>query len=190
MRFMDVSENKIFSAVLESLLFVYGEPLTAKKIGQLLEIREDEVQTAVKLLEEKLKNDSDSGLMVSQTNGQIQLTTKPEFHYLGEKIVKEEFREELTPAALETAAVLAYAGPLPRSLIDYLRGVNSNYILRNLLVRGLVSRFPDPQRPHIFLYSISFDFLKHLGVAKPEDLPDYQKYRELLKDANAKTSQS
>lgn len=186
---MDIFSDKNFSAALESLLFVYGEPLTVRKIGQLLEIREDEIRTAVECLEEKLKNDSESGLMLVQTNEQVQLATKPEFHYLGEKAVKEEFREELTPAALETAAILAYAGPLPRSLIDYLRGVNSGYILRNLLVRGLAARFPDPQRPHIFLYNVSFDFLKHLGVARPEDLPDYQKYKELLKDINVKTQQ-
>lgn len=184
---MDISTNKNFSAALESLLFVYGEPLSVKKIGQLLEIREDEVKTAVDCLEQKLKNDAESGLMISRVNEQVQLTTKPEFHYLGEKVVKEEFREELTPAALETIAALAYAGPLPRSKIDYLRGVNSGYILRNLLVRGLVTRFPDPQRPHIFLYNISFDFLKHLGVAQPEDLPDYQKCKELLQDTNVET---
>jgi len=80
---------------------------------------------------------------------------------------------------LETLSVIAYNGPIARSTVDYLRGVNSGYIMRNLLVRGLINRRPDPERPYIFLYDVSFDFLKHLGLSKKEELPEYDKYKDL-----------
>lgn len=118
--------------------------------------------------------------MLNRINNQIQLATKPDFQKLGEKIIKEEIKENLTPATLETLSIVAYNGPIARSTIDYLRGVNSGYILRNLLVRGLIERYPDPQRPYVFLYNVSFDFLKHLGLAKQEELPEYQKYKDLV----------
>jgi len=107
------------------------------------------------------------------------MATKPDFHKISEKVIKEEIKESLTPAALETLSVIAYNGPIARSTVDYLRGVNSGYIMRNLLVRGLINRRPDPERPYIFLYDVSFDFLKHLGLSKKEELPEYDKYKDL-----------
>lgn len=177
---MEESIKENSTAALESLLFIYGEPVTLEKAAKLLEVKPTELEEMVNNLETQLKTDNSRGLMLSRLADQIQLTTKPDFHKLGEKIVKEEIRETLTSAALETLAVVAYSGPMSRSMIDYFRGVNSSYILRNLLVRGLVERQPDPQRSYVFLYNVSFDFLKHLGMAEQKDLPEYQKYKEVL----------
>lgn len=177
---MEEQAKKNLTAALESLLFIYGEPMSLIKAAKFLEIKPTELEELVNNLENKLKTDNSRGLRLSRVADQIQLTTKPDFHKLGGKIVKEEIRETLTPAAMETLALVAYSGPIPRSRIDYFRGVNSSYILRNLLVRGLVERQPDPQRPYVFLYNVSFDFLKHLGMAKQEELPEYSKYKEIL----------
>ena len=179
---MEPSKENLIAA-LEGLLFIYGEPLTLEKAAKFLEIKLNDLEAAATDLENKLKENS-RGLQLSRVKNQIQLTTKPDFQKLGEKIIKEEIRENLTPAALETLAIVAYAGPLSRALVDYLRGVNSGYILRNLLVRGLIERQPDPQRPYVFLYNVSFDFLKHLGLTKQGDLPEYSQYQEVLKKIN------
>jgi len=181
---MEESLKEKLTAALESLLFIYGEPVTLEKTAKFLEVRPAELEELVNSLENKLKTDNSRGLMLSRLTNQIQLTTKPDFHKLGEKIVKEEIKETLTPAALETLAIVAYCGPLPRSKVDYFRGVNSGYTLRNLLVRGLIERQPDPQRSYVFLYNVSFNFLKHLGLASQEELPEYLKYKEVLKNFN------
>ena len=64
---------------------------------------------------------------------------------------------------------------------EYLRGVNSIVILRSLMIRGLVERFPDPAHASSFLYRGTFDLMKHLGIKEKGDLPDYEKFQELLK---------
>jgi len=74
--------------------------------------------------------------------------------------------------------LIAYLGPISRAQIDYFRGVNSSFILRNLLMRGLIERVSE-SADRSYSYQISFDLLKHLGISKIEDLPDYLKYREL-----------
>jgi len=96
-----------------------------------------------------------------------------------EEFIKDEFREDLTPASLETLSLISYLGPVSRAQIDYYRGVNSSFILRSLLMRGLVERYNDPQRANVYLYQASFDLLKYLGISRVEDLPEYEKFRTM-----------
>ena len=110
----------------------------------------------------------------------FQLATKPDLAWLGQKLVQEEFKEELTPATLETLSIIAYLGPVARSTVDYIRGVNSSFILRALLVRGLVTRHFQEARKNTFEYKVSFNFLKHLGLGKIEELPEFEKYKNIL----------
>ncbi len=181
---MDEQTKKNLTAALESLLFIHGEPMDLKTIAGILEVKKEELEEAVNAFESQLKTDNSRGLTLNRIDEQIQLVTKPDFHKLGEKIIKEEIKENLTPAALEVLSIIAYNGPMARSMVDYSRGVNSSYVLRNLLVRGLVERYPDPERSYVFLYNVSFEFLKHLGLGKQEELPEYFKYKEVLKNLN------
>ncbi len=169
---------------LEALLFHYGEPIPLKKAAAFLHIKEEEASAFADRLMEKLGADSASGLMLLRNGDALQLVTKPEFKDTGEKIVQEEFREELTPAALETLSLVAYLGPVSRPTIDYVRGVNSSFTMRNLLMRGLVERF-HPETGHAYEYRVSFDFLKHMGLDDARHLPDYEKYRDILKKFEA-----
>ncbi|MFA5084146.1 MAG: SMC-Scp complex subunit ScpB [Candidatus Paceibacterota bacterium] len=184
---MEEQRKNYLMGALESLLFIYGEPIDAKRAAGLMEIKKEELEEIIGVFENQLKTDGSRGLALNRIGDQIQLATKPDFHKLGEKIIKEEIKENLTPAALETLSIVAYNGPMARSMVDYLRGVNSSYILRNLLVRGLVERYPDPERPYIFLYNVSFEFLKHMGLSKQEELPEYPKFQELLKNITSNT---
>jgi len=166
-------------AELEALLFQYGNPVSVKKISALLGEPAASCQVHLQELETRLK-ERGSGLRIMENNGSVQLATRPDFSSLGERIMKEEIKEELTPAALETLSLVAYLGPVPRSTIDFIRGVNSSFILRNLLIRGLVEREQNPKRRNTYVYRASFAFLEHMGIPKAEDLPEYQKYREIL----------
>ena len=167
-------------AELEALLFHYGEPIAIKKIAKFLKIKEDECEELLGGLEQKLKEDPDRGLMLLRQGERSQLAAKPEFKSVNENLIREEFREELSPASLETLSIIAYVGPIPRSMIDYVRGVNSSFILRSLLMRGLVKREPDPKRKNAYEYRVSFDFLGHIGLSKQEELPEYEKYKDIL----------
>lgn len=167
------------AAALEALLFIYGEPLTLNKIVSVLQINQEETEKVLDFLREKLKAE-ESGLTILQVGGRFQLGAKGEFADMAEKIIKEETRESLTQAALETLSIIAYSGPLPRSTIDFVRGVNSSFMLRNLLVRGLIERFPDSKKSNVYLYRISFDLLKHLNLTEIEALPEYEKYKGLI----------
>lgn len=167
-------------ASLEALLFAYGEPLAAKKIASLLGCGEGEARASLDALAKKLTDDSARGLLLIQSENEFQLITKPAHAALVESLVKNEVQEELTPAAEETLAIIAYGGPVGRADIDYVRGVNSSFILRSLLLRGLIVRAPAPHRANAYRYTLSFDCLKHLGAASAEALPDYEKYRTLI----------
>jgi segregation and condensation protein B len=164
---------------LEALLFIYGESLTVKKIAAILGVKQDEAESLLSEFRKKL-DEAGRGLALLKDEEKVQLVTKPEFNKVLEALVKEELSEDLTSASLEALAIVAYFGPISRSRVEYLRGVNSSFILRSLLLRGLVERFPDPERTNAFLYKSTFDLLKHLGVKGKENLPDYEKFQSLL----------
>jgi len=173
--------NKI-SAAVEAILFVYGEPMEIKKITKLLKTDEAVVKEALKNLEQEFSAENRGLKLIfkdSPAGGSAQLATKPDFASFLENFIKEEFKENLTPASLETLSLITYLGPVSRSQIDYYRGVNSTFILRSLLIRGLVERYPDPKRTNIYLYEVSFDLLKYLGISKVEELPEYEKFKQM-----------
>ena len=166
------------SAAIEAILFVYGEPMDAKKIAKILKSKENFVKEAIEELSKKYSEEN-RGLTLIVSDDKVQLATKPEFSSLMEEFIKDEFKEQLTPASLETLALIAYLGPLSRAQIDYYRGVNSSFILRSLLIRGLVDRFSDSQKSQGYLYRPSMDLLKYLGVSKIEELPEHEKFKGL-----------
>jgi segregation and condensation protein B len=170
--------NKL--AELEALLFIYGEPISFKKISEVLEITEEDVLKLVEDFKVSLEEEN-RGLTLLFLEEKIQIGTKPEFSSILEKLIKKEVSEDLTPASLETLALILYFSPISRSKIEYHRGVDSSFILKSLLLRGLIERYPDPKMPNAYLYVPSFNLLRHLGINRKEDLPDYEKFNELDK---------
>ncbi|MEK7546673.1 MAG: SMC-Scp complex subunit ScpB [Patescibacteria group bacterium] len=174
---MENFEDKL--AELEALLFIHGEPLARKKAWKLLELPEEDFNPLLDEFEKRLAGDG-RGLALVRDDEKIQLATKPQFAKLIEGFVKEELSEDLTPASLEALSIIAYLGPVSRSEVDYRRGVNSSFTVRNLMLRGLVERFSAPERPSSFLYKPTFEFFRHLGVKGKEELPDFEKFRGAL----------
>ncbi len=166
-------------AELEALLFIHGEPLPKKKAEKILELEKENLDTLILELEKRLAAEG-RGLTLVHDNEKIQLATKPQFAKLIEGFVKEEMSEDLTPATLEVLSIIAYLGPVSRAQIDYRRGVNSSFTLRNLMLRGLIERLSDPERTNSFLYQPTFEFFRHLGVSGKEGLPDFEKFRTSL----------
>lgn len=162
-------------SAIETVLFAYGEPMSSEKLAKLTGAKKEEAMDAIN----DLKTDYEGrGFVILEKDGTYELGSNPEHAGVIEKLMKSEFSEELTRAAVETLAIVAYKGPLTRAEIEYLRGVNSSFILRNLLMRGLVERIENPKDARSYLYRISFDFLKYMGVSKIEDLQGYEEFRK------------
>lgn len=176
---MDDLEKKI-----EALLFVSGEGMAILKIAEILNKKESEIEDSINLLKDHLEKEH--CLSVLRDGDRVSLITSSGVSKIIEDFAKEEFSGELTKAGLETLTVVAYKAPVKRSEIDYIRGVNSSFMLRNLLIRGLIERVRDAKDSRSYVYRISADFLKFLGLTSISDLPDYgsfaQKLEEFLKE--------
>jgi len=167
---------------IEAILFFKAEPLSLKKLGQIFGVSEDEIRQAVQELEENMTG---RGVKVLYKEDKVMLGTAPEMGEMIESIRKEELSKDIGKAGLETLSIILYRGPITRSKIDYIRGVSSTFILRNLLVRGLIERVSNPDDQRSFLYKATFDLLSYLGVSKIEDLPEYDSVVQEIKELEA-----
>lgn len=181
-----MSEQSQVIAGLEAILFFHGEAVETGKIASLMKISEDKAAEILREYGEKLKNDPERGLVLMRDHRKVELRTKPEFGAVIETLIKENLREELTPAALETLSVIGYLGPIARPMIDYVRGVNSSFTVRGLMLRGLVERAEKSGRFGAYEYQITLEFLSHLGIKSAEELPEYADYRNFLKKIEIK----
>lgn len=168
-------KNKL--AELEALLFYLGEPVSKKKIAGILNVKIDNLEELLSEYSNILNDDEKRGLDLMIKNEDVQLITKSDLSFISEKIIKEEVKEELTPAILEVLTIVAYLGPITRPDIDFIRGVNSSYSLRNLILRGLIER---ERSGNTYNYKVTMDFLKHLGIKEIEDLPQFNEYSDIL----------
>jgi len=159
-------------SILESMLFISGEPMSFKKISKYTSIEVPDLQNSAEELAKKY-NEEGRGLRILIKDGDVQMVTAGENSKYVESFMKADIEGELSRAALEVLSVVAYRGPIPRSKIEEIRGVNCSFTLRHLLIRGLVERIDNPSDARTYLYRISFDFLKKLGVEKVEDLPRF-----------------
>ncbi|MCK5476071.1 MAG: SMC-Scp complex subunit ScpB [Candidatus Pacebacteria bacterium] len=166
----------IESAV-ESLLFISGEPMNFKKLAKIIAVKESDIKLSAEKLSAEY-SDSDRGLKIIIKDNRVQMVTSGENSLFVEKYLKADIEGELSRAALEVISIVSYRGPISRSEIEDIRGVNCSFTLRHLAIRGLVERINNPNDARAYLYQVSFDFLKKLGVEKVEDLPKYNELRE------------
>lgn len=158
---------------IESLLFFSGEPVDFDKIKKSLNINDNELREIIN----ELKRDYEGrGVNILEFEGGVEMVTSSDTAKFLSDFVKSELQEDLSQAALETLAIIAYRGPVSRAQIDDIRGVNSTFILRNLLIRGLIKRNSGQNDLRSFVYSITADFLKKLGLKGVGELPEYEKY--------------
>ena len=174
---------------LEALLFIYGEQFSRKKAEKVLEVGKEELDSLIEEFGKRLSVES-RGLSLLADDEKIQLVTKPQFGKLLEHFVKAELSDDLTQASLETLSIVLYLGPISRGEIDYRRGVNSSFTLRNLSLRGLIEKSSDKDLQGGYLYQASFDLLKHLGITKKEELPEYEKFKSLIKPGDSPKSET
>ncbi len=156
-------------ARLEALLFVSPEPVTARRLAQVLGVPLKEVEAALARLAIALEG---RGIRLERHRERWQLISAPEMGPLVEGFLSLEATSRLTQAALETLAIIAYRQPITRPQVDAIRGVNSDGVLRSLLSKGLieeVGRAEGPGRP--ILYGTTALFLELFGLPSLDALP-------------------
>lgn len=167
---MELEKTK---SAIESLLFVSGEPMKISKIAKILEVSKEDVENALMILSGDYSS-SKRGVVILRKEDEAQMATSPENAAYVDKVVKSDLQEALSNAALEVISIIAYRGPISRTEIEAIRGVNCTYTLRNLMMRGLIERIDNPKDLRGYAYKISFEFLKKLGIDGVDKLPDYE----------------
>jgi len=163
-------DNARLAITLEAILFYKAEPISVESLSKLLNLPKDEVQDALRALGQSLTG---RGIQLIQKDGAVALATASEAAAIIERTRKEELSRDLGKAASETLAIILYRAPITRSEIDYIRGVNSTFMLRALLVRGLIERVMNPTDRRTYLYRPTLELLGHLGITSIEELPEF-----------------
>ena len=159
---------ELTESALESLLFVAERPLTRREIAQLAGTDRETVDARLGDLEVSLR---ERGVRLVVDGDRVELATAADggalvARYVGADAIR------LSPASLETLAIVAYRQPITKSAVERIRGVDSDYTIRTLLHRRLVvelGRSDAPGRP--YLYGTAFEFLERFGLTSLEDLP-------------------
>lgn len=165
--------------IIEALLFISGEPVSEKELMRLSGAKKAELEAALQVLGESLKT---RGIRLVYHADRYTLATAPDVAPIAETLVKERLEGELSKPQLETLAIILWKRSVSRASIDYIRGVNSAFSLRALLVRGLIMREQDSKDARIFNYSPTIDLLKFLGVTSITELPEFESITKEIKE--------
>ncbi len=155
---------------IHGVLFYKAEPMTLTELARFFEVAEEEIKSAIVTLESELQS---GGTRLVRTDTEVELVTSPDIADTIEKLRKDDLKRDIGKAGAETLAIILYRGPVSRAEIDSVRGVNSSFILRNLLIRGLIERRSNPKDQRSFTYAITTELLTHLGITKREELPQF-----------------
>ena len=168
--------------IIEGLLYVQGDlGLTINQIEDILEVPEEEAKRLVLNLKNYYE-ENNRGLRINYLGNTIKLTTKEEHQKYYQKLLESPSSNNLSESALEVLAIIAYNEPITRGDLEKLRGVDSTYVLRRLLAKGLIKECGKsdlPGRP--ILCKTTDDFLDYFGLASIKDLPNI----ELLEEDNS-----
>lgn len=167
---------------LEAILFSAPEPLTARAIAAAFQgkIPAATLAEALQTLQQHCERPG-RGIQLVEVAGGWQFRTREEYFPWVQGIARVEREEKISPAAIETLAVVAYKQPATRAEVDAIRGAASANHLRSLMDRGLVrvtGRADVPGAP--FQYGTTRQFLKHFGLESVKDLPDPKDLQRLL----------
>lgn len=166
------------ASIIESILFVSPKALKTKELAKLLDKDETEIKIALQALAEAR---AEQGIVLLESNDEWQLATNPKNSEIVHAFLNTELREKLTDATVETLAIIAYRQPISRTEIEAIRGVSSQYSIRNLLVRGLIQKVQNPQDSRQILYETTIEFLNHMGISSLKELPDFQEIVSKIK---------
>lgn len=172
--------------ILESILFMAGEPVAMVDIVGKLDVTEKELKAAATTL--KKRYCGESGIILNQFNNKLQLSTNSLYAEAVASVLNPIRERNLSKATLETAAIIAYKQPITRLEIEEIRGVGCDYAISILLEHNLievVGRKDAVGRP--VLFGTTDEFLKRFNISSIGELPDYNALLEKVKIVRAST---
>ena len=165
--------NRKPKAIIEGILFASGDSVSVKRLSEVLDMSEGKIKKILdEMTEEYAKND-ERGIHIIRLEDSYQLCTKREYYDYIHLLKERNRRSALTNAGLEVLSVVAYNQPVTRSAIEFIRGVNSDGPLNNLVAAGLVremGRLDAPGRP--ILFGTTEEFLRCFNLSSLSELPD------------------
>lgn len=159
---------------IEAILFYKNEPVRKDWLASVLEAQEAEVSSAIQSLSASLEN---RGITLIDNKIEVSLATAGSARELIEKIAKDEMSRDIGKAGLETLAIILYNDGATRKEVDYIRGVNSYFVVRSLSTRGLIEKYVDESSKSI-KYRATTELLAHLGVSSLNQLPSLTEFKE------------
>lgn len=165
-------EQKQLCGAIEAILYVAGEPVEEEALRMALEVTQLELEQALGELDSGYEFDR-RGIRLLRFGKSVQLSTRPEYAPYVEKLLQPIQRQNLSQAAMETLAVIAYRQPATRGDIEAIRGVKCDYSVQSLLSKGMIEeagRRDTLGRPMQFCTTDAF--LRHFGIASLEQLPE------------------
>ena len=157
--------------ILEAILFVSGDPVSAADIAHALNLTESELNGAIGRLKDHCDLEK-RGLRLNRFGGKLQLSIQPEYAPYVDMFLQPVRQQTLSQVALETLSIIAYRQPVTKSDIESVRGVKCDYSVQALIKKDLIreaGRKETLGRP--ILYETTDEFLRHFGIASLEELP-------------------
>jgi segregation and condensation protein B len=173
-------DSQELDRIILSLLFASDEPLSPKRISQILEVPKPDIIGSLERLTELLEGDRFVAV-VESVGGGYQLATRPEFSKYIARLYSGKRKQRLSKAGLETLAIIAYKQPITRAEIENIRGVSCGGVITTLMERSLI-RISGKAKVlgSPFLYATTQEFLEYLGLNSLKDLPDLEELEALL----------
>ncbi len=173
--------------IVEALIFASEDEITTRQIKDIADssgvrISVNDIEASINSLNEDYRTFNKSFEIIKIAGG-YSFSTKKEYGRFVGKLFEEKQKKKLSQSALETLSIIAYKQPITRNEIEFVRGVNVDYIVNSLLERDLIKihgRSDSPGRP--ILYATTNTFLKVLGLNSLEDLPKLKEINEILKN--------
>ncbi len=175
----DREKEKVIKSTIESMLFIWGDPLSAKNIADALNLPTEYIRKCVLELKRDLE-DKDRGVQIIEINNSFQMCTNSKHYEAIQALCTPVQNKGLTQAALEVLAIIAYKQPITRHEIEAIRGVKSDKAINTLLEKGLIAekgRLEKTGRP--ILYGTADNFLKSFGLSSLKELPEVSEFDKL-----------
>tara|TARA_R110000868_G_scaffold259361_5_gene517276 strand:- start:38217 stop:38963 length:747 start_codon:yes stop_codon:yes gene_type:complete len=177
------------SSVIEALIFASDEPISGEKIRTIIVENEEQIEinehTVSEFVEKLNQRYDENGLSfrIEKLAGGYTFVTQSKYHYWLSVFQHENAFRKLSQSAIESLAIVAYRQPITKPEVDQIRGVDSGYIIRQLMEKALIEvggRADGPGKP--LLYKTTKHFLRHFGLDSVQDLPKPREIEEILKD--------
>lgn len=171
---MEINQKK---GVIEAILFAAGRPVTKNELVLALEISVEDMDSIVKNMQEEYRNEN-RGIELITIDDSYQLCTKKDLYEYVYPILDKRNKPNLSNAALETLAIVAYNPKITRAEIEAIRGVSADACVYKLLEYGLIEeagKIDLPGKP--MSYQTTSDFLRMFGYSSLEELPELPRYK-------------